>query len=150
MHFPDRIDTAASSEPLPLPSSPAGAASPGGSILLVDDEPTLRGLTQRVLTRAGYQVAAAGDAGEARALLERQACDPLLLITDLELPGVSGWELARGMLAQRPKLAVLYISGRGDEERLRARIESEGQLLLAKPFTTQMLLEQVRRALARV
>jgi len=148
MRFPDRLDTSASSEPLHDAVSAAGAASPGAEILLVDDEPMLRGLTQRVLTRAGFRVSAAGDAAEALVLLEHKACEPLLLITDLELPGLSGWDFAHQLLAQRPKLAVLYITGRGDEARLRARIEGEGQQLLSKPFTTQLLLDHVRRALA--
>lgn len=149
MHFPDRVEGVASSEPLHSAGVPAGAGGRGAEILLVDDEPTLRGLTQRVLARAGFRVSAAADADEALALLERKACEPQLLITDLELPRVSGWDLAHDLRTRRPGLAVLYVTGRGDEARLRERVECEGQMLLSKPYTTQSLLEHVQRALAR-
>lgn len=121
----------------------------GVLILLVEDERILRSLTERLLTRAGYRVFAAADADGARALIEGEARAAQLLITDLELPGTGGRQLARELLATRAGLAVLFISGSAFLPGVRQEIDGEGHALLGKPYSSEALLEQVRLALAR-
>jgi CheY-like chemotaxis protein len=149
MNFFEPTDRpSAESDPRDFDAPPAGVREPA-SILLVEDEPTLRVLTQRVLSRAGYRVAAAGDAAQALALVAREVGLPDLLVTDLELPGRHGRELAKLLLEQQPTLAVLYISGHGSDLPPLHPAAKSAPRTLAKPFTSEALLEAVRRALAR-
>jgi len=127
----------------------ARPASRGGreAILLVEDEPALRELLRRTLTRAGYEVLAAGDADQAEALVAGREID--LVLTDLVLPGRDGRQLADTLKAARPGLKVLFASGYaadvlGDLLRGTAQID-----LLTKPFSGRVLLERVRGALDR-
>src|SRR6185295_19293499 len=86
-----------------------GAA--GGQILVVDDYEEVRELTVEVLAGAGYAVVAVGDASAALAEVKRTGSQIRLLVTDLNLGGMSGIELAQEVRRLRPGLPVLYISG---------------------------------------
>jgi CheY-like chemotaxis protein len=127
----------------PTPHPPAGAAT----ILLVEDEPWMREIAERVLTREGYRVLSAGDAVEARALAATASQPIDLLLTDVVMPGLSGPRLAAQMRQGQPGLRVLYISGYGGGEAGR-ELEPE-ERLLQKPFTPLVLVENVRAALER-
>jgi CheY-like chemotaxis protein len=109
-----------------------------GSVLVVEDDDSIRSLVRGVLEQAGYTVRVAAAAEEA---LAGAGAD--LLITDMLMPGLNGRELAERILARAPGTRVLYISGyTGDEVPLAA-----GARFLAKPFTPNELLEQVRALL---
>jgi CheY-like chemotaxis protein len=124
----------------------AGRPGPAtATILLVEDEPWLRDIADRVLSREGYRVLVAADAVEARALAAASPVPIDLLLTDVVMPGVSGPRLAAQLLQERPQLLVLFMSGYGGGE-LAGELRPE-ERLLRKPFTPFALLEQVRAVL---
>src|ERR1700684_814641 len=81
------------------------------TVLLVDDDPHVRLLLERLLTGAGYTVHSTGDASEALALIEQRGGALDLMLTDVMLGEVHGGELARRALAVAPQLRVVYTSG---------------------------------------
>jgi two-component system, cell cycle sensor histidine kinase and response regulator CckA len=117
-----------------------------GRVLFVDDEAAVRRVAEATLARAGHELVLAADGHEALALLEEgEKVD--LLVTDLDMPGMSGLELAERVRATRPELGILFISGYA-ERILGAGLDSEIDLL-EKPFSPVILLERVARALPR-
>jgi two-component system, cell cycle sensor histidine kinase and response regulator CckA len=120
--------------PRPVPIARDG----GERILVVEDEEFVRKVVVRALSRANYRVDAAADPMEA---LDRYgAHDYDLLLTDVMMPGITGDELARRMVAENPRLRVLLMSG------FAGRADLGGDVL-QKPFTVEVLLQQVRLAL---
>jgi two-component system cell cycle sensor histidine kinase/response regulator CckA len=114
------------------------------AVLLVDDEESIRSTVRRVLSRAGYRVIVAADAGAAEAIWEAEAASIAVLLTDLELGGVDGAALAARFRAARPDLAVIVTSGYGaDQVRAAHDLPPEARFL-PKPFTTAELLEALR------
>jgi two-component system cell cycle sensor histidine kinase/response regulator CckA len=135
-----------------LPAA-AAAAPPeneptGPTVLLVEDEPALRRLVQRVLEEAGYTVLAAADGLEALDVAERHSGPLQLLLTDVVMPGLSGPELVRQLHSARPGLEVLYMSGYNDSRLANRGIEQAKVNLLSKPFTPDELVERVRALIA--
>jgi len=121
----------------PLPSGG------GGTVLVVEDDPGIRHLTEMLLKRAGYEVLTAPD-GQAglRCLLEHQA--PIdLLITDMVMPHLDGPGLAAEARGVQPGLPVLFMSGYHEEA-----LDRNAQVL-DKPFTAASLLAQVRAMLGQ-
>jgi PAS domain S-box-containing protein len=116
---------------------PAGR---GESVLLVEDEAHLREITRRVLVRGGYAVQAVADAEAALALVESGVA-PAVLVTDIELPGMSGIDCARKLRERDPALRVLYISGMTADPRDRT---ATGVRFLAKPYSPEALMRSVR------
>jgi CheY-like chemotaxis protein len=118
------------------------------TILLVEDEVSVRHLTCRILKRHGYNVVEANNGHEALALWEKHSQTVALLLTDLVMPGgLSGQELARRLKTDHSLLKVIFTSGysigiAGRELKL---LDSES--FIQKPFTTEQLLETVRRCL---
>jgi DNA-binding response OmpR family regulator len=110
-------------------------------ILIVDDEPIIRALLEVVLQQAGFRVLTAGSGGDAIAISESHHGEIELLITDITLPGMNGWALARALVENDPDLAVLFMSGGCDESQLDKYERSE---FLAKPFSLVRLLAEVR------
>jgi PAS domain S-box-containing protein len=120
------------------PPQPAGRRT--GRILLVEDEPVLREIAQRVLVRAGFDVTAAAGPGEAIIAAETGPEPFDLLLTDVVMPGMLGPELARRLRNSRPDLRVLLASGYASEIVDSERHEDP---LLAKPFSPETLLAAV-------
>jgi len=145
--FPENSATASpEAEPIAAP-----ALQPHGreTVLLVEDEPAVRELLATTLTSHGYDVLEAGDGVAALAAAAR--CDaPIdLLLTDLVLPRMGGAELAQRLTAERPDLAVLYISGYADRS---PALSANGTLApgaayLQKPFGQEQLLRAMRAVL---
>ena len=128
---------------------PGTAEGPGsGTILLVDDEPSVRAVTARLLRQLGYSVIEAADPSEAMAACESAAALDLL-VSDVVLPGMNGIELARRCVGRRPNLPVLFISGYGREALSADDQPASGMALLAKPFTAHALGTHVRALLDR-
>jgi two-component system, cell cycle sensor histidine kinase and response regulator CckA len=118
----------------------------GETILVVEDEPSVRRLAATILRRAGYSVLEAGDAQTATTVAESSAAIDLVL-TDVVLPGgPSGVSLGRTLKAARPGLIVLHMSGYSLELSSMATAE-ERAAFLGKPFTPQVLLRTVNDAL---
>jgi len=120
----------------------------GRRILVVDDEPGVLRLLQRVLETAGCRVLAAASAEEALMELEGSEGGLDLLVTDIVMPGKSGVELADEVRARLPGTAVLFVSAYTSDALREQGIASLAAYLLQKPFTAEELLSQVRRTLA--
>ena len=117
-----------------------------GTILLVEDEPTVRNVAERALTRHGYQVITADNGEDAlAALADGQNID--LLISDVVMPGMDGPTVVREARKTRPDLKILFMSGYA-EEQLRKSIDLENVNFLPKPFSVSELAEAARRAIA--
>jgi signal transduction histidine kinase/CheY-like chemotaxis protein len=145
-----RVFVPASAEPLSPPSvrRPAlHADRPSATILVVDDEPTLRAVIRRCLVRQGYTVLVAEDGQRALALARSSGAIDLL-ITDVVMPGITGLELGRLLLLERPELRVLFISGFTFEEAVPATDLAKGMAYLPKPFETTALTSKVQELLS--
>ena len=117
------------------------------TILVVEDEEPVRKLVQMVLERDGYSVLAVEHGGEAIALTEDADRHIDLLVADLNLPDMSGRELAQRVRINRPEMKLLYMSGYGDTAVAEWGIVPEGTIFLAKPFTPAVLATKVRELL---
>jgi two-component system, cell cycle sensor histidine kinase and response regulator CckA len=117
------------------------------TILVVEDEEPVRKLIQMVLERDGYSVLAVEQAGEAIALSEDAERHIDLLLADLNLPDMSGRELAQRVRIHRPEMKLLYMSGYGDSAVAEWGIVPQGTIFLAKPFTPSVLAAKVRELL---
>lgn len=114
------------------------------TVLLVEDDPTVRTLVGRILRRIGCQVEEAESAEGAIACLEDPTMPaPALLFLDVRLPGMNGVELARHLRERFPAVPVLFISGDAQFSRL-GHSEEPGVLFLAKPFRMSVLEGYVR------
>jgi two-component system cell cycle sensor histidine kinase/response regulator CckA len=128
--------------------APAGAPHRGSeTILLVEDEDAVRGLTRRCLEASGYTVLQASNAEEALALAARFDGRLDLLLTDVIMPGASGPELSRRLLERRPGTRVLYVSGYPDAAMASHVALDGGASFLPKPFTPETLARKVREIL---
>ena len=117
-----------------------------GTVLLVEDEPMVRGVAERALTRHGYAVITADNGEDALAILARgEEID--LLVSDVVMPGMDGPTMAREARKDRPDLRILFMSGYA-EEQLRNSINVDNASFLPKPFSVQELAEAVKRSLA--
>ncbi len=120
------------------------------TVLVVDDEVTLRRATERFLERQGYEVLAAPSAIEALALLDARDWRVDVVITDMVMPGMDGRDFVRRLRARRPKLPVVCMSGHmeWDADDLEGVEAPWGpHNLLAKPFSFHDLVRRVRDAL---
>ena len=116
-------------------------------VLLVDDEPTVRRATARLLQHVGFEVHDFAQPREALALLERAPHTIDVLLTDYRMPNASGLELARAARAITPMLPIVLASGHL-EEALAEQQGVPGLTLLAKPFSRAELERAVREAMA--
>jgi signal transduction histidine kinase/CheY-like chemotaxis protein len=117
------------------------------TILLVEDESSVRTAVERMLSRAGHHVLVAQDAVEALALSAALAGPLDLLVTDVVMPGLDGPALAERVRAARPELRTLFISGYSRDHAIRSGPEGT-HAFLPKPFSREALLAQVAELLA--
>ena len=117
------------------------------TVLLVDDQVSIRMLAGTILKRRGYTVLDAGRGDEAMAVAERHKGAIDLLLTDLVMPGMSGQDLYTKLLDGVPGLRVLYMSGNTDPDLVAVSIDDPNAAFLQKPFTPEKLLVKVRKTL---
>jgi len=117
------------------------------TILVVEDEETVRELVVRSLEMSGYGVMAACDGAEALSLIDERADEVQLVLTDLVMPRLSGVELAQRLAAVHPDLPVCFMSGYGDDVIPQEVSDMVRRHLLHKPFSLDKLLALVRGAL---
>jgi len=117
------------------------------TILLVEDEEPLRKLCTEFLEQLGYRMLGASNAKEAIALVEGYSGKIDLLITDVVMPGLPGPELAEALLALRPDLKVIFISGYAEGSLAPNGILKPGTVLVNKPFTIRALTAKLREVL---
>jgi two-component system, cell cycle sensor histidine kinase and response regulator CckA len=137
-------------EVVPEVKAAAKIAPERRTILVVEDERSLRKLTRKTLSDAGHEVFEAGDAAEALEISRKTKGAIDLLLTDVIMPGMSGKKLADVLVAERPGIGVLYMSGYTDGEIATHGILEQGTTILRKPFTRDELMRQVENALAVV
>ena len=131
-----------------LPGPPAPQASPGETVLVVDDEPTIRAFASEVLSDLGYAVLEAVDAASGLALLQSPARIDLL-VTDVGLPGgMNGRQMADAARQRRPGLKVLFITGYAEHAVIGNGHLDPGMHVMTKPFTTEALASRIREVLA--
>ncbi len=140
---------------LPASAEPAAARSssnpalgkPGGDerVLFVDDLPEAADIAQRVLGGAGYRVTTAAGSAEALALLDGGPFD--LLLTDVEMAGADGVELATRAMAAHPQLRITFATGYSVHAMERLRAAGAGRRVLQKPYSPSALLAHVRAVL---
>ncbi|MGE0865033.1 MAG: response regulator [Vicinamibacterales bacterium] len=116
------------------------------TVLVVEDADELRNLIRLLLTRQGYTVLTAGNADEARQQFSRQKVVDVLL-TDVVMPGASGPELTRELVAGRPSLKVIYMSGYTEDTIVQHGVLMPGIAFLPKPFTADTLGRKIRSVL---
>ena len=117
-------------------------------VLVVDDEPLVHVIASRVLERYGFDLLNAADGVEAIEILALAQRAPTLVISDLRMPRMNGAELGQWLSDRYPAVPVLYVSGFMDELPPPSAVPA-AQSYLAKPFTPEMLLAQVRALCGR-
>ncbi|HEY6012503.1 MAG TPA: PAS domain S-box protein [Candidatus Limnocylindrales bacterium] len=142
LYFP-RVDA-----PVPGPHAAhvARANDAGGTLLVVEDERSVREMTTMVLRRAGYDVHAVADGTEAMRRLGELDAPIDVLITDVVMPGMSGIELAEQVLDRYPNAGVVMLSGYTAETLDLERVVGRGGIFLTKPVPSEDLLAAVASA----
>jgi CheY-like chemotaxis protein len=130
--------------PVTLPTQiPRGTET----ILLVEDDESVRPLVVRILSRCGYEVLEAGNGADAIQLVASRSGPVNLLVSDVVMPGMGGRELAGRILAQHPECKVLFISGYTDDAVIRHGMVAAEFAFLQKPFTASSVARKVRSIL---
>ena len=117
------------------------------TVLVVEDEETVRKLAVKGLRRQGYKVLEASDGGKAFLLCEEYKGPIQLILTDVVMPGMSGRRLVERLKEIHPKTKALYMSGYTDNVILHHGILEKGIDFIQKPFTIDGLLRKVREVL---
>jgi len=116
-------------------------------VLLVDDDVRVRNALYEVLEGGGHEVLAAGNGPDGLTVF-RESTHPIdLLVTDYNMPFMSGLELARECSLHRAQVGVLYVSGCRPDEELEADLKAPRRGFLAKPFRGEELLRKAREIL---
>lgn len=137
-----------SEESLPAPLTVRKAIQGGSeTILLVEDEVALRELTRLLLEDAGYTVLESSEVEDAIATAKDLHLKIDLLLTDIVMPRIDGRELASQLVALRPNLKILYMSGYTDDVLVNRGRLTQAAILVQKPFTKNTLLQKVRETL---
>jgi len=136
-----------SPEPAGLRATRAEPSRGSETILLVEDEESLRVMTRTLLVQSGYHVLDADSGAQALEIAHRHEETIHLLLTDVVLPGMRGRELAERMVLFRPDLRVLLMSGYTDHAIAAQGVLDVGTFFLQKPFTRDALTREVRKVL---
>jgi DNA-binding NtrC family response regulator len=132
-----------------LPETAKDQASERGheTILLVEDEPAILSTTAQILASMGYQVVAARTPVEAIHLAQEHYGEIHLLLTDVVMPEMNGRDLAKNILATRPNLKRLFMSGYTANVIAHHGVLDDGVNFIQKPFSKEQLCAEVREAL---
>jgi len=129
--------------------SPAASLQGDDTVLVVEDESSVQGVIERVLSGNGYRVLMACDGSEALRVSGEHKGPIDLLITDLVMPGMGGQEVASRLETARPGLRVLFMSGYTENAISHHGVLDAGVAFLQKPFQAEVLLRKVREVLDR-
>jgi DNA-binding response OmpR family regulator len=116
-------------------------------ILVIEDEPRIQAFLTRGLEAEGYAVVAAGDGREGCGLATQDHCD--LVVLDLLLPGLNGFQVLRELQRAKPELPVVILSARGDVQTKLRGFELGATDYVVKPFSLDELLARIRVRLRR-
>jgi two-component system, cell cycle sensor histidine kinase and response regulator CckA len=142
--FP-KVDEAA--QAVPVANGNVGRAVGRETILVVEDDPSVRGLVQEALRVSGYDVLVARHGIEALLTGAKHMGPIHLLLTDVAMPQMSGPEVAEKLTGVRPGIKVLYMSGYPDHPVFEQGGVKRGTAFLHKPFTPTVLTQKVREVL---
>lgn len=144
IYLPVSSEGAAQAEPNPTSPTPKGR---GERILLVDDEPSARLVTRKILENNGYRILEARNGAEALAIFKPDPTRVQLVITDLMMPGMDGVALIRALRELDPHVKTMAITGGVSQTEMAQALEAESAAFLLKPFGSAVLLETVHRVL---
>ncbi len=132
-------------------STPENAVAVRGNetIVIVEDEETIRQMAITFLEGIGYRVLSAANGTDAVELLKREAGKIDVLVTDVVLPGCSGHEVAEAAGARDSKTRIIFMSGYTDDAAIRRDVAAKDFDFLQKPFPLQVLAEKIRTAIDR-
>lgn len=116
-------------------------------ILIAEDDQAMRVFLDRALSRSGHEVNAVPSGETAAQCVESEVFD--LLLTDVDMPGLNGVDLARQVLEKSPKQAVLFVTGFAAQALQATDVLASGARVLSKPFALSDLVAQVDGVLAR-
>ena len=118
------------------------------TVLVVDDERSVRQLAVNVLRAEGFTVLEAADGSRAMEVVREHPAEIALLLTDVVLPGINGADLARILTGSDEELRVVFMSGYAEEELAERGIVDVGGTVISKPFTADILKLMVDAALS--
>ena len=146
-----KIFLPATQEPDAAAVKQADRRAPQGheTVLLVEDEPAVREMTQAALQRHGYTVLPAASGAEALRIARANHGAINVVLTDVVMPGMSGPQLVEQLREEHPRLAALFMSGYTSDAVLRHGIETGEADFLQKPFSTSALAAKLRQVLDR-
>ncbi|MBN1270037.1 MAG: PAS domain S-box protein [Kiritimatiellae bacterium] len=144
-----RIYLPAAGPPAGMPEPRAKVELPRGTetILVVEDEETVRRLTVRILQSLGYNVIDAAQGGEALLICERHRAPIDLVLTDVVMPHIGGPEMVKRLRGIRSDFEVLYMSGFAEDAFVQGELGHDSPRFIAKPFTHEALALKVRAIL---
>ena len=117
-------------------------------VMVVDDEPSMCDILQRILTKDGYKVITASDGKRALKLAKEKKPDVILL--DLMLPGMNGREVCRRIRELSTKTQIIYFTAKIEQDPTKLKeLRSEADAFIAKPATSKRILSTVSRVLER-
>lgn len=148
IHFPVALE--ALKVPTPAPgdetSRPEAESSEPARILVIEDEIPIQGMLVEILMGKGHTVWGAVDGREGLAIFEREPID--VVFTDLSIPEVSGWDVARAVKKRDPRVPVVLVTGWGDQIDSQVAQESGVDLVVSKPFRMEAIHSALRGALS--
>jgi CheY-like chemotaxis protein len=145
IYLPKSTASAAQSHPTEETSiAPSGNSE---TVLLVDDDTALRNLVQEYLTKQGYCVIPAGDGLQAVLAYQSQPDFPKLVVLDLGMPGMSGWDCLQQLRSLDPNAKILVATGYGGEDIRTRALEEGAKGIVNKPYALKKLSKKVREIL---
>lgn len=118
------------------------------TILIVDDEPVMQSLLEKILAREGYKTFLAGDGATALAILNREPVS--LVLSDIKMPGMSGFELLKEIKANHPGIGVIIMTAYGDTFTVKDALLLGADEYITKPFKSYEVSLIVERAYWRI
>jgi PAS domain S-box-containing protein len=148
LYFPE-VSSATAFKAEEYKAIPKEGARGSETILLVEDEEAVRGLTSRILQKQGYRVIAAQHGKEAMDIATKEEGRIDLVLTDIVMPGMNGRGLVERLAGIRPRIKSLYMSGYTDDAILRRGVLTQRSSLIQKPFSAADLMNRVGELLAQ-
>jgi CheY-like chemotaxis protein len=118
-------------------------------VLVVDDEPAVRDVLQEALETEGYEVLTAENGEQALKHFDDRKGKLDIVFTDIGMPGMSGWDLARAIRKRSPKIPLAIVSGWAEAISCEARQEIKAEWVVPKPFALSSITEIAKEAASR-